>query len=569
MKVLLLHPDDVPHCGPWAKQKWDRIVDLGLAGSETYLRWSKQLGCEVETVGFAHADQSAVRENLSAARDYLLDGHGIDWWDVISIRYTQSLLLGTAIAKMAPTFDAGDELFVSRAGLHWRLLEAILRRRIFPFAKAPKAADRLFTTWRKVRRISFSQAKQVLADKYDPEYRVRRHISGRRKSSGHEVVLLPSAYGNVSRMALAYASTLPESQFLLVNARGRTSEPLPMNVRQTDLACYVESREVSKEHEDLSSRWKALLHHLRSNCLLAALADAGVLDSFESELRQWLGVREAWSRVYDSEQVTGVLCCDDSNPYTRLPLLLARRRGLPTYVSHHGALDGQTFFRNTAADVVLAKGAMERDYLVRHCGLRNDKVEIGAPIRCFGSKQSRGGSSIVFFSENYEVSGGRVDEFYRDVLPPLAEIAAKTNRRLVLKLHPAESFRERRHFVQRVLTRKQQETVEIMEGPLNDNFFHSMWFGVTVISTTAVECALRQIPVFLCQWLENWPYKYAEQFARFGVGFLLRQPSQIASIPAVLEAFPAGDPSDLWQAAPEGLLEVLSANGRSRFATAL
>ena len=56
--------------------------------------------------------------------------------------------------------------------------------------------------------------------------------------------------------------------------------------------------------------------------------------------------------------------------------------------------------------------------------------------------------SIVFFSEVYEISGGgRAKEFYRDVLPPLADLAIQEHCQLVVKLHPAESLAERQGFV--------------------------------------------------------------------------------------------------------------------------
>ena len=58
-------------------------------------------------------------------------------------------------------------------------------------------------------------------------------------SAGQPVVLLPSAYVNVTRTALAYASLLPYQQFMLVVAR-RNGNPasLPANVAAAPLAPY-------------------------------------------------------------------------------------------------------------------------------------------------------------------------------------------------------------------------------------------------------------------------------------------------------------------------------------------
>src|SRR3974390_1342513 len=33
MRVLLLHPDDSPRQGPWSRQRWDLIVDLGKSST--------------------------------------------------------------------------------------------------------------------------------------------------------------------------------------------------------------------------------------------------------------------------------------------------------------------------------------------------------------------------------------------------------------------------------------------------------------------------------------------------------------------------------------------------------
>ena len=47
---------------------------------------------------------------------------------------------------------------------------------------------------------------------------------------------------------------------------------------------------------------------------------------------------------------------------------------------------------------------------------------------------------------------------------------------------------------------------------LQPEMLNKTWFGVTILSTVVVECALRGIPCFLCAWLESWPYGYIDQF---------------------------------------------------------
>ena len=64
-----------------------------------------------------------------------------------------------------------------------------------------------------VRRFSAAQFKEIFLDKYDAGYQWRSRFASRQQRCAEPVVLLPSAYGNVSRMAAAYARLLPEQAF--------------------------------------------------------------------------------------------------------------------------------------------------------------------------------------------------------------------------------------------------------------------------------------------------------------------------------------------------------------------
>jgi hypothetical protein len=57
---------------------------------------------------------------------------------------------------------------------------------------------------------------------------------------------------------------------------------------------------------------------------------------------------------------------------------------------------------------------------------------------------------------------------------------------------------------------------------------------VTVDSSVAVECALNQIPFFLCGWLDFTGMGYLEQFARYGVAKVLHTPEDIEHIPRMV-----------------------------------
>jgi hypothetical protein len=164
------------------------------------------------------------------------------------------------------------------------------------------------------------------------------------------------------------------------------------------------------------------------------------------------------------------------------------------------------------------------------------------------------------------VLGGRAEEFYRDVLPPLADLARSTGRKLIVKLHPGESKRERSRTLVRILSAEQRGAMQLVSGPLTEGLLASAWFGITILSTVAMECAIRGIPCFLCKWLEFSPYGYVEQFIRFGVGIGLDDPNQVSQILQYLEhPVTAGVRESCWQAASAGRLREFMASSQKTF----
>ncbi len=325
------------------------------------------------------------------------------------------------------------------------------------------------------------------------------------------------------------------------------------------------------EFSELLQKWECLRGDLGGE--LAVLDRMGVFAGFPKLLRAGLGIRNAWLRVLDTERVESVLCCDDTNPYTHVPLLLAKQRGLPTLTCHHGALDAGHLFKRNHADVVLAKGRMEHDYLTRVCEVSEEEVEIGGPAADPAAHRvgNEGAPWIVFFSEPYEILGGRGVEFYRDLVPRLAKLAEDTGRELVIKLHPMESVRERRRLVERVEPERGAK-IRLMSGPLSDELLQKAWFGITVLSSVAMDCAVRGVPCFLCNWLEYFSCGYGEQFAKFGVGTKLAAAAEIAAIPEMLEVAKWKTRSGVdfsSPIAPERLRELLSGRVAARQAAAV
>lgn len=566
MKVLLLHPLDVANAGPWSGQPWDRIVDLGLGGENTYCRWRERFQCPIQTMGSLRNGFESfrqVRDLLGLGCGRLIDAHGLDWWEIMSILLHEEMEALLLLKRFVQTLRQEDELHISRAGVHATLLQGLVGKpvEIFSARRDPKRIG-LGHYLRVFKKLTMSQMSDVIWDRYDAGYQFRGRTKKKRQPSSQPVVLLPTAYVNVSRTGVAYANTFPQENFLMVaTRRSGWLKGLPRNVKSAWLSSYASLRNRNSENREIEIRWQSLLDEFRKIPEYEILIRLGYLDSFPTRFRHGLEVRDAWRNVLDREPVEAVLCADDSNPYTRIPLLLARARGLPNVACHHGALDGRYVFKRSYGDVIWVKGKMEEDYLVRKCGVPEQRVEIAAPALPLNWRNFKNSAdqefkpNILFFSEASDVSGGRPKEFYRDILPPLADLALNSGHKLIIKLHPAESRRERERVIALTLNPEQRRATQIVSGPLTEELLTNTWFGITILSTVAVECAVRGIPCFLCKWLEFWPYEYIEQFTRFGVGFGLSHPSEISRIPEYLEHQPKIDAqANCWQPATPGRL---------------
>src|SRR2546430_2661200 len=570
MRILLLHPDDSLENGP-CQQKWDQVIDLGKGGLDFYRASTLQLGCQViplDSLRIGVEDFQWVREIFESGRNRLLDAEGLDWWELTAIFFHQQIELLGVLRRFAENLKSSDELYVTRPGFYADALRFLLRDRLQVLSSRIESNRSALRYVRSAARFPIAQLAEILWDKYDGCYWLRRHFSANRQPSHKPVVLLPSAYINVSRTAIAYARTVPELNFLLVaTRRSGWLADASANVTMAKLASYAkDSLDTSREYEELLQKWQIFRAELESVPEIFLLRHLRCLDSFPKLLRQGLAIRDARRQVFETEPVKAVLCADDSNPYTRIPVLLARNRGIPAIACHHGALDGGHLFKQNHADVILAKGKMEQDYLVRVCGVPEENVEIGAPADWSPTCVRRDGDSapfITFFSEPYEVASARTDEFYRDLLPRLADLALKAGRKLVVKLHPFESRRERQRLINRILTAEQQQIATVVSGALSEDLLQRTWAGITVLSTAASECAVRGIPSFLCGWLEYSHYGYIEQFERFGVGQVLRSPVEIAEIPQLIRRYRQPEfSSNLWQPVTSARLQELFSGAR-------
>jgi hypothetical protein len=221
-------------------------------------------------------------------------------------------------------------------------------------------------------------------------------------------------------------------------------------------------------------------------------------------------------------------------------VLLAAKRKLPTVDFHHGALDGRYLLKSLPCDAYLVKSEMERDYLVRVCGLPPEKLVDAAPPRDpspLKKHRRMRGISAIFFSEPYGNDGLRAEDVYAEVLPPLCRVSHETGHDVVVKLHPFESASERKRLIRSLLSPQDFKLVTVIEGPTSPELFSRAWIGITIESTTVLECLSAGVPCFLCGWLSLSSYAYGAQYDRFGIGDVLLRAEEIGEIPRRLTFF--------------------------------
>ncbi len=540
MRILLLHPEDSPRRGPWATERWDQIIDLGKSSESTARAWGETTRCPVRRLqSFRRSieDPRTGGQILRGGFGHLLDEHGLDWWELISIFIHSELETAMALQRLAAQTDLQGELYATRPDWPVRGLSFLLGRDIQAFGHEAGFAGRARRFARSYRKLTLRQMVEIFWDKYDGGYRWRSRITSSGRHSSQPVVLLPSAYSNVSRTAVGYARILPEQPFLLVTTRASGLQcDTPSNVKIARLASFARSWR-PHDTDVLLREWESLRAQLERVPEMALLSRAGLLEPFPHLLKDGLGTRDAWLSVLEQEPVTAVMCGDDSNWYTRIPVVLAKKRNLPTMDFHHGALDGRFLLKDLSSDAYLAKSGMERDYLTRVCGLSREKVVVGGPTVAATSselRREREGSVIVFFSEPYESLGGRPEEVYWEILPRLSRLARDHGRALVLKLHPFENPAERGRLAEAVIGNDASRNLRIVSGPLQEQLLATAWFGVTVESSTVLDCARSGVPCFQCGWLVSTPWGYVDQFARFGLGRLLHSADDVLNIPRML-----------------------------------
>ncbi len=568
MKVLLLHPEDQL---PTAQsQEWDLIVDLARAPAATYETWAKQAGCRVVSLadyanGFA--DLHRLKQTVPHGKGLVVDKLGIDWWDVILPMLNPGLEQACMLMGLAKEIGDTVELFSSRPDLRASALQKFLGIEQLTIVGRSSSFFRRVRHYREAfSHLDLEQLTQIAQDKFDPQHAIRRRLSWKKSTGKYPVFLLPTAYINISRTAVSYASLLPEEKFLLVVARrGGKLAQLPANVRMVSLDSYFVETDKT-ELTGLTEKLKTLQSRLVDVAPEFRMAEvSGIFQQGLTLLRWGLAARDAWAQFFESERVAGCLSADDVNPYTSLPLLLSRQRGIPTLAVHHGALDSRMAYKPLLADSYLAKGELESDYLLKACQVHPSTIVVGSPPHVSPEPITTEKKPwLVFFTEPYGTSGWRVGNVYEDLLPRLYTLAGQCGLKLVFKLHPFESIKGHKKLVSGILSRDQCESLKWIAGPITPELWNNIRFGMTVESTVALECATRQIPVFLYAWLQSAYTGYVEQYAKFGIGHILNSSNEIQNVPQLLANWKpckSATAGKIWQAMePSELRNLLTGN---------
>jgi hypothetical protein len=539
MKVLLLHPEDA--LAPTCSKHWDFVVDLGRAPAGTYEGWSRQVGCPVISI-YDHAQETEdlyrLRELLQLGLGRVVDHCGIDWWDVFSLEIASGIQRAILVQRLAKHLPTKCDLYCTRDDPAASALQRLLGAQLTCLSSGLQAMHRRACRYYKIfSHLGKAELLQLFDDKVDFDHSIRCRFAARRERTEQPVVLLPSAYVNVSRTELSYAALLPHQQFMLVVARRNAyTAAVPPNVLVESLTPYF--GETGKlELESLRESWSNLKTWLVDCADEFKTAELqGCLAPVNAPFGWGLALRDAWLRFLASKHVTACLSADDSNPITRIPLILAKRRGIPALACHHGALDFRMAIKVNHADLYLAKSEMEADYLERVCRVASEKMAMAPPLSMnpLPSVTHRA-PWLVFFTEPYQSYGWRSDEVCRDLLPRLCSLAQTCGLRLVSKLHPFESIKGYRRMLHRIIPEHEHQ-IDVLAGPPTDELWNNTRFAVTVQSSTALECAALRIPVFLCAWLRDSYSGYVPQYARFGIGHVLESSEQIEGIPALLES---------------------------------
>ena len=226
--------------------------------------------------------------------------------------------------------------------------------------------------------LDFGQLTQIVQDKFDPEHSIRRRLASKKPATGQ---------ANFSFTHGVY-QCFPHCCGLCCAFTGRTvfagGSPTWRKISLAPKQCpddfsgrlfrtnrYRRTYWVDREMGETAkpTRFPRISYGV---CIGSAATRVGLI-------RWGVAARNAWIRLFESENIAGCLSADDVNPYTSLPLFIATQRNIPALAVHHGATDSRMAVKPLIADFYLAKGELERDYLLNTCRADPERIVMAGP----------------------------------------------------------------------------------------------------------------------------------------------------------------------------------------------
>ena len=103
---------------------------MGIAGPLTYKTWGKALHSEVEPYpSLDSADFATVRQMHSFGLGQLVDGRGLDWWDIVWVRWLDQVVDLVLTAKFVASLGSSDEIWVA-SERYARVLDVVAPGRV-------------------------------------------------------------------------------------------------------------------------------------------------------------------------------------------------------------------------------------------------------------------------------------------------------------------------------------------------------------------------------------------------------------------------------------------------------
>ena len=448
-----------------------------------------------------------------------MDGLGIDWWDVLSLLIEPDLRQLILIGRLARELNGGCELYASRSSTA---------------GDGAADIDGGETSQARGRHSVHQDDGRGTIAMFSPSWIGRRSARLFRTSSivntwcggdspagaglpGHPVVLLPSAYVNVSRTAVSYAALLPGERFLLVYARNNARlKTLPSNVSTTSLDPYFVHRD-TREAAALAQAWELLKVRLMAGAeeYSAAECDWSCSTGFRVCCGGESRCATHGTRFLSRKPSSDACAADDSNPYTRLPLILAANRGIPTLACHHGAMDSKMAVKAPHADIYLAKGEIERDYLLRSCGVPAEKVVLGgqglphpAPETAKAAARSSQNPGWCFLPNPFRRQDGALTRCTAISCRNCGHWPRAVDLNSFSRFIPLKASRDIRR-IWKISACSRKRGIGVIAGRALAATWRNTRFALTVQSTVALQCASLGIPVFLCSWLRDSSSGYA------------------------------------------------------------